>query len=167
MFGRMLTDMKMWRSVRYAILAAGLGSGAAIVSGCTSIEGQFIAGGEPLGDDWEMSPERCRSLELEGFFGVRLSSPGQDRVIRLYREAPGVDRVQIMIPDSCDGDVCLAWVLGRDSGCDVFDASLRGTNVYTNDIRHIDGRLALDCHFEDEDGDVGWIAGEVTFTDCH
>jgi hypothetical protein len=153
--------MRRCRAWKSTVVAACLG--IATVSGCTSVEGGFVGGGEHFGDDWEMTPESCRSLEPEGFFGVVLRGPGEDDVVRLYREAPGQDRVQVVVPGSCDGNQCLALALGLESDCDVFETELRRTSVSTNDVRHIDGRIALDCRFEDD----GWIMGEVSFSDCN
>ena len=136
---------------------------AALALGCTSVEGSFAASGEPLGD-WEFIPERCASGERSGFFGVALrSGEHEDQQVRLFREPAGADRVQIVIPGTCDATTCEAIELGPESGCELFDTRIERSNSSTNGIWHMHGHLALDCDF----ATGGSFRGEAEFSNCH
>ena len=132
--------------------------------GCSSVEGQFVAAGEPLGD-FTFVPDSCRSGQRMNFFGVVIlgKGPNDGAVVPIQDVAQG-KMVKVEVPGSCqppDLEVCKEIDI-KPEHCSVFELSVKRTNTTVNDIRLLDGHLKLDCKFPEG----GTAKADMKFTSC-
>ena len=122
----------------------------------TDVKGQLESRGEPLGD-WVMTPDECRSGQVQDFYGVDLHSSADTQLgVRIIRDPPRGDLVNVNIPGSDNRAVQFSA-----DQCDRFDVAIERTSKSKNDIRLLDGHLQLDCKTTG-----GRIHGDITFTNC-
>ena len=114
--------------------------------------GEFQATGEKLGE-WTFKPDRCRSGERQGFFGVWLTKKGDnDHGVKVAKNpATGNFVVTVKIPGSDQGQVI--------QKCKELKGSIVRTNTRVNHIWALKGQVAIDC--------PGKIKGQATFNMCY
>lgn len=100
---------------------------------------------------WAFSPDDCSSGQREGFSGVVLTAPDQQRVIRALKDPIRGNLVVVASAGQPN------HVLSSDS-CRRFEVNLDRTNTSINDIWVMDGSLVLEC---------AELSGSVTFEGCH
>jgi hypothetical protein len=132
--------------------------------GCSSVEGQFVATGKPLGN-FKFVAEQCRSGQRMNFFGVVLlgKGPNDGAIVPIQDVAQG-KMVKVEIPGSCqppDLEVCKEVNIKPDQ-CSVFQMSVKRTNTRVNNITLLDGYLKLDCKFEEG----GTVKADFKFESC-
>lgn len=130
----------------------------------TTVTGKLRSEGGELGT-WDVVLTECRSGEVNGFYGVDFSVAGSKdvRLRYVHDEAKGAV-VKIANPTKPDAML----VLDRDAKCTVLEGSLEKTDATTwtpkGKIRHLDGRVKLDCKHS---AGKGRVTAEATFTHCH
>ena len=132
--------------------------------GCSSVEGQFVATGEPLGN-FKFVADSCRSGQRMNFFGVVMlgKGPNDGAIVPIHDVAQG-KMVKVEVPGSCqppDLEICKEIDI-KPEHCSVFQLSVKRTNTTVNNIRLLDGHLKLDCKFPEG----GTAKADMKFTSC-
>lgn len=132
---------------------------AALLCGCGSVlHGSLTADWQTQDKHWSMTPDECESGERSGFFGVDLSTQGNDAVhIRA-------------ILDPADGPIIKLELAGVDppltltpeSACKAFEFHVERQGSKTNKIADVRGHLVLDC----TERDLA-LQADISFADCH
>ena len=128
------------------------------------VTGSLHSVGGELGT-WDLALTRCQSGEYNGFYGVDFYDASSDnmRLRYVHDEAVG-DVVKVAIPSKEHR----ALVFDRDAKCSVLEGSVEKLNVTTwtskGKIRHLSGRVKLDCVHSNG---AGHVTGEATFSHCH
>jgi len=132
--------------------------------GCSSVEGQFVATGEPLGS-FTFIPASCRSGQRMNFFGVAILGKGpNDGAIVPIQDVTQGKMVKVEVPGSCqppDLEICKEIDI-KPEQCEVFELSVKRTNTTVNNIVLLDGYLKLDCKFPEG----GTAKADMKFTSC-
>lgn len=143
------------------VLALTLGRG-----GCSSVQGRVEAHGKPLGD-YVVAPTLCQSGEHQSFFGVTIFAGEDAPGTLIVVDDPVRGRmVRAVVDGSCrsegDGGHVCSYVGLEQAGCSRFEMAIKPTNTSVNDVRLIDGRLAIDCKLPEG----GTLSADLTFEDC-
>lgn len=132
--------------------------------GCSSIEGSFTATGEPLGT-FTFTPAQCRSGQRMSFFGAALLGEGQnDGGILVIEDAVRGKIVKVEVPGSCeppDYEKCKVVEI-VPSQCETFRLAVQRTGMMVNEIRLVEGSLALKCAFREG----GTANADIVFKRC-
>lgn len=136
-----------------------------MVKGCSSVTGNFIATGEPLGN-FTFVPKQCRSGQHMSFFGSVLlgEGPQAGALVAIIDPVKG-KMVKIEVPGSCeppDYEKCKEVIIDPKQ-CSRYDVIVNKTGIMVNNIVMIDGRVNLDCVFPGG----GTAKGEITFERCN
>lgn len=131
---------------------------------CSSVEGQFVSTGEPLGA-FTFVPKQCRSGERMDFHGAVLVGEGpNDGGIMVIQDPVKGQIIKVELPGSCqppDHEVCTEVTIDK-SECSTFKVKVTRTNTTVNDIRLMDGSLELDCKFREG----GSVKAKLDFSNC-
>lgn len=136
-----------------------------IGKGCSgSTEGQIVVRGGPR-PGFTFRPTSCDSMQPYGRFGANLHGDGpNDGAVYVTRDPSRGPSVEVEIPGSCrnaDGTDCTVFTLPRES-CRVYQVQLSFNGVVVNDVRQVEGQVAVECTLED-----GTVAsGRITFEGC-
>jgi predicted nucleic acid-binding Zn ribbon protein len=132
--------------------------------GCSSVEGNLISKGEPVGD-FTFVPHSCRSGQRMQFFGAVILGKGQQDGAIVLIEDPVKGRiVKIEVPGSCeppDFEKCKEVIIDP-AACSVYSMSVKRTSTMVNDIHLIDGSLKLNCLFREG----GSVAADMVLKNC-
>ena len=152
-----------------SFLGAGIGIAVAVVAvtfgavggSCSSVEGKFVAKGEPL-SKFTMRPTECRSGPRKNVHGVMLlSEKKKKQAIKILEDPTKGMVVQVQIPSSCKNNRCKFVTFGEDA-CDTFDVEVNRTNTTVNDIRLLEGHLRIKCKFDEG----GSAKAKLEFSRC-
>lgn len=122
-----------------------------------------LRGAGPLVGDFAFAADACASGQEDGFVGVYLGAADRSDVrLKAFQDPAYGEMVVLQIPGSCEGPRCKQVLLRGDS-CARFSVRIEKTNTTINDIRVLDGALALDCRLKSGDA----ISGEIEFEGCH
>lgn len=131
---------------------------------CSSVEGQFVSTGEPVGT-FTFMPKKCRSGERMDMHGAILVGEGPtDGGIMVIQDPVKGPIVKVELPGSCqppDYEVCTEVTIDK-AECSVFKVKIKRTNTTVNDIRLMDGSLELDCRFKEG----GSVKAKLDFENC-
>lgn len=119
----------------------------------TRVNGKFEARGEQIGN-FTFEPDRCRSGERQGFFGVFLFKKGDsDHFVKVARN-PATDQtvVSVKIPGTDKMRVLTT--------CKVLTSEIHRTNTRVNKIWVVKGSVQVDCPTES-------FKGQATFDNCY
>jgi hypothetical protein len=119
----------------------------------SEVSGSFEATGGQVGT-WKLEPDRCKSGERDGFFGVWLSKKGDsEHWVKVAKDpTTGKNVVTVKIPNTQKARVFRK--------CKVLSASVRRTNTRVNRIWVVKGNVEIDCPDEG-------FKGKVTFDNCY
>jgi hypothetical protein len=122
-----------------------------------AISGQLTATGPTLHGDWVLDPGTCASGQHMQFYGVDIVDKTDPiKILRLVEDPVQGRIVKMNIPGTDQ-----ALFIDRAS-CKVWDWTLEPTNSTYNDIRLLDGHIALDCTF----ATGGTFTGRIDFKGC-
>ena len=110
--------------------------------GCSKAQGSLTATGLPQAGDLVFTPKVCKSGQHMSFAGVALfTQKNTDAVVTLVKGH--LEPAYVLLdPPSC-GLACRVRLTPAD--CSRFVAEVKRTRTTVNDIRLLDGRLALTC----------------------
>ena len=123
-----------------------------LMSLSSDIEGQLEARGERFGS-FTFEPDRCRSGQTLGFFGVELgSSADEERRIRLIRDSVEGSMVAYERAGQSEPPTVL-----RPQDCRTLQVEVIRTNNRVNSVYVVKGSATIDC---DE------LSGTIIFDGC-
>ena len=139
------------------VLMVGLGD-------CGSSEGQMQVSGGPHGS-WTFVTTGCANMQRYGLMGANLHAEGNnDGAVYVSLDHVEGHKVELEVPGSCqnaDGTDCTVFRVPRDQ-CQTFEVSIDYTGTTVNDVRLVEGHVALDCALEDGTR----IEGRIQFSGC-
>jgi hypothetical protein len=135
-----------------------LGVALLVLAGCGSeLHGKLTAQLPDRAEPLTVAPNRCKSGQRQGFFGVDLWTDGDDAAkIRGVLDPIDGAAVRLELPGAP-----APLTLSSQSTCEVFDFLVENEGPTTNDIRHVGGHLLLDC----VEAGITLVA-DITFTNC-
>ena len=132
--------------------------------GCSSVEGDLISKGDPVGN-FTFMPHMCRSGQHMQFFGALILGKGQqDGAVVVIEDPVKGGIVKIEVPGSCeppDYEKCKEVII-EPSACSVYSMSVKKTSTMVNEIRLVDGSLKLNCAFRGG----GTVMADMVFKNC-
>ncbi len=156
--GKVVSFLGVGVGIVVAVVAVAFG---AVGGSCSSVEGKFVAKGEPL-SKFTMRPTECRSGQRKNFHGViLLSEKKENQAIKILEDPMKGMVVQVQIPSSCKNGRCKVVTFGEDA-CDTFDIQVNRTNTTVNDIRLLEGHLKIKCKFDEG----GTAKAKLEFSSC-
>jgi hypothetical protein len=156
--GKVISFLGAGVGIVVAVVAVAFG---AVGGSCSSVEGKFVAKGDPL-TKFTMRPTECRSGQRKNFFGVMLlSEKKKNQAIKILEDPTKGMVVQVQIPSSCKNNRCKFVTFGEDA-CDTFDLEVNRTSTSVNDIRLLEGHLKLKCKFDEG----GTAKASLKFSRC-
>jgi hypothetical protein len=71
-----------------------------------------LVGGGPLVGEFTLKPDKCRSGDPFGFYGVYLGQSGSgDARVKVFEDQIHGKKVVVQVPGSCDGPRCKHMIL--------------------------------------------------------
>lgn len=129
-----------------------------------STEGNVAVSGGPR-PSFTFTPTGCASMQPYGRFGANLHGDGpNDGAVYVTMDPVRGPAVEVELPGSCrnsNGTDCTVFPVPRER-CTTFEANVEFTGVTVNDVRQVEGHVAVDCSLED--GTT--VRGRVTFDGC-
>jgi hypothetical protein len=146
------------------VLAVGVGFLVFRGGSCSSVEGRFVAQGAPLGT-FTFVPAQCKSGQRMQIHGAVLVGKGPtEGGVMVFEDPTKGKLVKVELPGSCkppDYEICTEVILDPKA-CSTYKVQIVRTNTTVNDIRLMDGKLALDCKFPEG----GTATANLTFSSC-
>jgi len=135
-----------------------------IFKGCSKVEGNLVATGEPMGN-FTFVPKQCRSGQHMNFFGAIILGAGpQDGAVVPFIDPAKGKQVKVEVPGSCeppDYEKCKEVII-EPKYCSQYDVVVDKIPVMINDIVMMKGHLNLDCTFPGG----GTAKGTIIFDRC-
>lgn len=142
-----------------------IGAGLFMTKGCSSVSGDVVSKGEPLGN-FTFVPKQCRSGQRMSFFGSVLLGEGpQDGAVVAIMDPVKGKILKVEVPGSCeppDYEKCKEVIIDP-TFCSRYDMVVNRTSIMVNNIVLIDGHLNVDCAFPGG----GSVKGNITFERCN